>query len=261
MLASIRNVDYPSEKLHLCFALTDREDRASVGFLERAKRLIENSNFHNDITILKTNGSDEDVRRWGQYWAVIKNIHEARKLFLDGNFEYFWLLGGDNPPFRNTLKKLLEQSSDVACAIINQRPLRGGYKEVKLQKDGRYIEGKNTVYPVYWKYSVLPDEIRGRRDLDPRVREAILQAWLNLCYFEIAGESGEEGHILKGNVCCGSGCQLVKRKVLEYMGYYIGAGYHSEDIEFGQYAHLYGFDFTIDTDLQCRHFDPNGMIY
>ncbi len=260
MLASIRNVDYPPDKLSLCFALTDREDAASFGFMERAKSLINCSNFPNNLTILKTSCNKEETDRWGQYYAVIKNLHEARKQFLDGDWEYMWLLGGDNPPYRDTLKRLLKADADIANAIVNQRPHRGGYKMVTENKEtGVFTEGKDTVYPVYWRYSFMPEDVRKRTDLDSRVREAILQAWTNLCYFILVNDNKPS---IKRGVSCGSGCQLVKREVLERCGWYMGGhGYHSEDIEFSQYAHLYGFDFAIDTGLHCRHFDPDGAIY
>jgi len=215
----------------------------------RAKTLINCANFPNDVIILKTELTSYDFNRWSQYMAVIKNLHEARKLFLDGDWQYFWLLGGDNPVPRHMLKKLLETDADVVSAIINQRPHRGF---------GVFEDNPGAIYPVFWHQTLMPEEIRKRRDLDPRIRIAILQAWINLCYYDLV--QAPSGKTYR-KVAFGSGCSLIKRRVMEYCGYYLDGGYHSEDIAFSQYATFCGFDLALDTSLHCLHFDPNGLIY
>ena len=213
------------------------------------RAVINNAGFMNDVTIFTTRIERGEFPRWSQYSAVIKNLHVARKHFLDGDWPYFWLLGGDNPVQRNTLRKLLATDADVVSAIINQRPNRGL---------GVFEDHPNAVYPVFWRQSFTPDDVRKRTDLDPRVRNALIASWTNLCYFDlVATPVGNTYH----NVAFGSGCSLMKRKVLEYAGYYLDGGYHSEDIAFSQYATRCGFDLALDTTIHCLHFDPNGLIY
>jgi hypothetical protein len=236
--------------LDLCFCITNRETRATIGAVQRMKNVIANANFPNNITILTTTIDQEDFNRWSQYSAVVKNIHEARKLFLDGDWEYFWLVGGDNPMPPYTLKRLLDVDADVASAIINQRPNRGL---------GVFEDHPGSVYPVFWHQSFTAEDVRKRLDLDPRVRNAIIAAWTNLTYYDLV--QAPVGKTYR-NVAFGSGCSLSRRKVLEYAGYYLdSAGYHSEDIAFAQYTTRCGFDLALDTTVHCLHFDPNGAIY
>lgn len=247
MIADIRNLDYPQDRLYVSFAVTDRGRSEDEAFYQCVCALMEHAHWKGPWQVLRVTASEEEMERWGQYYAVITNLHTMRKQFLDGDWEYFWVLGGDNPPKRDTLKRLLALDVDVGSAIINQRPMRGAL-----------LMGRDDVYPVFWKYVFTPKDVRPRLDLHPLVREAILQAWVQLAFMELV--KGEQNTVYH-NVCFGSGCSLVKRRVLEYCGYYLGAGYHSEDIHFAHHASLYGFDTAVDTRTHCPHFDPNGSIY
>lgn len=249
VLASIRNLDYPSDKLDLCFCITDRETRATLGAVQRMKTVIQNAGFPNNLTIFTTQIEKGEFPRWSQYSAIIKNLHVARKYFLDGDWPYFWLIGGDNPVQRDTLKRLLETDADVVSAIINQRPNRGL---------GVFEDNPKSVYPVFWHQTIMPRDIRKRQDLDPRVRNMLIHAWTNLCYYDLV--QAPVGKTYR-RVAFGSGCSLIKRNVLEYGGYYLDGGYHSEDIAFAQWSTRCGFDLALDTTVHCLHFDPNGLIY
>ena len=248
MLASLRNIDYPPNKIKLVVAVTDRGDSESNRFTIEVINLMDNAMLDFSFEILKVKSSKEDMERWGQYYAVIMNLHRVRKIFLDApEFQYLWLLGGDNPPPRSALKRLLALKADVASGIINQRPNRDRFEN----KGGQ-------VYPVFWEYVWTMRDLEKRKDLEPQLKEELRRAWIQIAFMLLA--KGKLKTVYRG-VNFGSGCSLIKRKVLEYAGYYLGAGYHSEDIHFLQYVNAMGFKTALDTGIHIPHFDPNGDIY
>jgi len=248
MLASLRNIDYPSDKLKLNFAVTHLGGQASEQFLERLRKLVSASNFKSDIAIHVTHPTMKDMERWGPYYAVIMNLHLMRLDFLDTDFEYFWLLGGDNPPPRDTLKSLLKLKADVASAMINQR--RAKIKQWDLDE--------KLVYPVYWNYLWTLEDLEPLH-LEPKLKDTLRTAWTE---FMFLGKDSPEGERLMRNVVFGSGCSLIKRHVLEYLGYVLGSGgTHSEDLHFCNLANLRGYDTALSLDVRCMHFDSDGNVY
>ena len=115
-----------------------------------------------------------------------------------------------------------------------------------------------AVYPVFWRYAFMPHDVDAL-DVEPEVKEALHQAWREVAFLELV--KGTQDTVYHDDINFGSGCSLVRRRVLEWCGYYLGAGYHSEDLHFGQYATAYGFTKALDTAIHCPHFDPNGRIY
>lgn len=252
MLASIRNLYYPVDKLEVHIGFTDRGDALSEQALARLKGLVANAFIPFSVTIHKTKPTEKDIERWGPYCAVIVNLHEMRKVFLDGDAKYFWVLGGDNPPNSGVLRRLLNLNVDVAGALIKQRPTRGRHFDPDGCKDA------NAIRTVFWVYSWRPEDIR-QSTYEPKLKHSLLRSWvemppMHLAYF------GKEGNVEYG---CnfGSGCELVKRKVIEAIGYYLGQGYHSEDIHFGQWANYLEFKTALDPNVVCGHFDPDGRLY
>lgn len=251
MLASLRNIYYPPEKLSINVAITDRGDEKSKGFIKRFRNLVANAEMPFPFHIHVTKPTEQEVKRWGPYCAVIKNLHHLRLDFLDGDADYFWVLGGDNPPESGTLRKLLKLEADVAGALILQRPLRGRQFDPDGDRDA------NIIKPICWQYVWTPRDVEKRRDLEPKLRHSLLRSWIEMPPMRISVTHNE----LMRECNFGSGCSLAKRTVMEHIGYYLGNGYHSEDIHFGQWANFLGFTTCLDPNTRCRHFDPDGRLY
>ena len=252
MLASLRNLDIEPHTLEAWFAVTMRHP-VDEAFHKRLQRLIRNANMPFQVNTLKVRPTEEEKLRWGQYYAVICNLHELRKIFLDGDYTHFWLLGGDNPPPRHALKRLLALKADVASAMVMQRPERGRELDAKAAS-----VPKDKPYPMYWCYKWTLKDIE-RKDLEPELKEALRKLWINIPMFRTIETTQK---FTARGVSFGSGCSLSTRRVQEYLGYYLGdAGYASEDIMFMQYVYAYGFEGAIDTGVHCLHFDPDGRIF
>lgn len=246
MLATLRNIDYPSDRISLTVAVTHLGNAASEAFLLRVQALIENSNFPYPVHVVTTYPVMTDMNRWGPYFAIIMNMHKMRVDFLKGDAEYFWLLGGDNPPPRPTLKRLVRMRVDVASALVLQRPVR--IKQLHLDSAKKY--------PVYWGRAWELEDLE-ELDLSPELREELRTAWTEFMFLaQIQGEG------VTHNVVVGSGCSLLKRRVFEHLGYVLGSGgTQSEDLHFCQLAKLLEFDIAVDMDTRCMHFDRNGKMY
>jgi hypothetical protein len=254
MLASLRNIYYPKDKLEINIGITDFNDSQSHQYRARFTALLENALMPFPTNIHMTTSTLQEQERWGPYHAVIKNLHELRKDFLDKNeFEYFWLLGGDNPPSSGILRRLLALNVDYAGALISQRPTRGRKFDPDGDKDAR------SFLPIFWQYLLTPKEIRKRTDLEPKLRQSFLRAFTEMPYMALMQIDRSKGAIH----CCnfGSGCVLIKRRLFEHIGYVLGKGYHSEDLHFGQWANLLEFETALDPNIRCAHFDPDGRLY
>jgi len=247
MLATLRNIDYPHDRLSLTIAVTHLGNKTSEAYLKRVKQLVKASNFPYTINVVATYPVMTDMMRWGPYFAIIMNLHKLRVEFLKTDKQYFWLLGGDNPPFlRETLKKLLQVKADVASALVHQRFVR--IEQLRLDKSKRY--------PVYWGRAWELEDL-DPLGLEPALREELRTAWTEFMFLaKLKGEG------ITRNVVVGSGCSLLKRKVMEHLGYVLGSGgTQSEDLHFCQLAKLEGFEVSMDLDTRCMHFDQNGKMY
>ena len=253
MLAALQNLDYPADKLSINIAVTNRGEQTDKDYLHKLQALIDNSNFRHSINVTSVSATLEEMNRWGQYYAVICNLHELRKQFLDSDAEYFWVLGGDNPPARHILHGLLQVDVGVSSAMILQRPNRAR----EYDKPGMPYQVDPS--PMYWSYQWHMTDIHKRKDLDPRLKEALRRCWINLPLIHLVKTDQK---MIIGNVSFGSGCSLVKREVMEAIGYYLNEGaYCSEDLQFMQWAHALGYSTAFNTGLHCSHFDPNGAMY
>jgi hypothetical protein len=245
MLASLRNLDYPPDKVKLTFAVTCIKGHGeSVAYRDKLKMLLVSANMPYETTVIETWPTPEEFQRWGPYFGVICNLHALRLDFLrQTEYQYFWLLGGDNPPPRNTLKKLTRTRGDVVSAVINQRPLKSD--------SGKAI-------PVVWsRHWMLHDIPHG---LEPELREELRTAWREFAFLKqvTLPKSRQVLH----HMSFGSGCSLISREVLEYSGYVLGYGAtHSEDLHFCQNLELLGFDAKVNLDAGCMHFDSDGKVY
>lgn len=234
-------------------AITDRGDTASKEYIQHMRGLVENSKMPMEFNIHVTKPTQQEIDRWGPYVAVIKNLHVLRQDFLMKGFDYFWCIGGDNPVGTGTLRRLLELDVDVAGALIRQRPNRGREFDIDGDRDAKSIR------PMFWEYVWTPEDVRKRKDLEPKLKENLLNAWVEMPPMKLKWLTDKDKTLYGCNF--GSGCELVRREVLECIGYYLGMGYHSEDIHFGQWANFLGFRTALNPKVMCAHFDPDGRLY
>jgi hypothetical protein len=183
------------------------------------------------------------------YGPVLRNLQYLRGHFLDGECPYFLLLGGDNPPPRETLNRLFALHADVACGVLYQRPNRGF---------GTATSGT----PMMWQPAWYMHEL-DKFSLPPIIRDAFTTAFIESSFLIplVWLPDWEQKHTLEG-VVAGSGCTLIQRHVLEHVGFHLPrSGYHSEDINFFTTCLAHGYTTKADLKLHVPHFDPNGTVY
>lgn len=253
MFAALKNLDYPTDKLTLNFAVTHRGATVDDLYVDHIKQLASIAGLPYHFSLLTTYPSAEEKERWGQYYAVICNLHELRKKFLDSDADLFWVLGGDNPPPRHMLKGLLKMNADVRSPMIKQRPNRAR----EFDKPGMPLQADSRA--MFWMYMWHMDDVRARKDLEPQVKEALRNCFVNLPLLRLIRTDKD---VVASKVSFGSGCSLVSRDAMEHLGYYLSeSAYCSEDLAFMQWIHTLGFSTQLNTALHCLHFDPDGRLY
>jgi hypothetical protein len=248
-LAALKNLDYPTDKLSINYAVTYYPDVPDCPKYDAyIRKLVEAAGLKCPWHITRTTPDEDELEHWGTYALVIRNLHELRKQFLDGDADYFWVLGGDNFPLdRHMLKKLLKMKTDVASPVIAYRPSR--------QPEGK--RSRNRLEPIAWTYLWWPDDIE-REDIQPEVREALWKAWMNVPMTRFIRKKEKIVH----GAMFGSGCSLSTREAQMYAAYWLPpAGYMSEDLNYTQHLVAYGFDVAVNTTLRCGHFETDGHIY
>lgn len=248
MLATLQDIDYPPEKLKLTFAVTLIKNHPHANhYLQRLKTLVEAAELPYPTNIITVTPTDEDYYRWGFYFGIVTNLHRLRCDFLASNYDRFWLLGGDNPPQRGTLKKLVNLNVDVASGKIRQRPAK--------IRDNIDHSAPIVLWRNYWH---MCDVDRG---LEPILREELRKAWIDYGFLKVPDNSTFRKRRVK-DCLFGSGCSLIKRKVFMRLGYALGhAGIHSEDLHFCLLSQLNGFSTAMDLTARCGHYDTDGQIY
>ena len=244
ILATLQDIDYPPEKLKLTFAVTMlKHHPKAASYLNRLTALLEAAELPYETNIITTEPTDADYYRWGAYFGVICNMHALRLDFLQSDKEYFWILGGDNPPYRKTLRKLVALNSDIASAKIRQRPAKAEDNSAPV-----------VLWQNYWEMSDVSTT------LEPILREELRKAWLDYGFLKVPNFETLPKKVT--DCLFGSGCSLIKRKVFEHLGYALGyGGIHSEDLHFGLHSRLLGFSTAMDLEAECGHYDEDGMLY
>lgn len=249
MVAMLANLDYENMEIH--WACTGgEEDPSFLEFKNRVTQLMdavkwpETVEWHIHYVMLTPR------ERATQYIPILRNKELLRDVFLDSDAEYFLFLGGDNPPPRAAVKRLMEVDADVAIAVCYQRP--------------DIDQENNAVYPLVWRYVWLPSDIEKLEDIDPRNMEQLRLAWFQCpTLLNLSFDSGWKRRKTIWSITGGDGCALIKRRVLEMIDWGIPPleAYHSEDLHFQSQAIWYGFSTACATDLHCPHMSPNGKFY
>jgi len=157
-------------------------------------------------------------------------LERARELIRNNaikfGVDYLMCIDADNPPLPNTLHKLLSHNSDIASALLYQRPREG----IKCE-------------PLVFQYKWPKPE-------DPR----LMDMW-KLGILDMKNISGLSG-VIEADAT-GFGCCLISRKVFKEIPFR-SSFYNSEDTEFCHQARMRGFRLTVDLDLHVPHFMSNG---
>ena len=246
MIAALANLDYSNMEIH--WAVTGNLTDAKYNeFRMRLTKLLEAVDWKEGITNQIHYVQLPPERFYRNYGPILENKAVLRDKFLDSGAEYFLLLGGDNPPPRNAVRKLLEANADVAMGTCYQRP---GVDPL-------------GVYPLVWRFMYSLDDI-DKQNLDVVNREELRLAWLNCpTLMNICYDAGFKRRKVIWNVAGGDGCALIKRKVLETIDWSIepSKAYNSEDIYFMTLALWYGFTTACLPKLHIPHLASDGLVY
>ena len=245
MVASLANLDYPKVELH--WAVTGAyDDPRFPDYHTRLTRLCEavkwRDGWTNTIHYLPLSRE----RRFTNYGPILDNKTLLRNLFLDGDCEYFLLLGGDNPPPRGAVKQLMATNADVAMGTCYQRP--------EVTKMG--------VYPLVWRYLYSLKDIE-KAKVDPINKALIKKSWLNSpATINVSYDPDFTNEIIVWDVCGGDGCALIKRRVLEMIDWGVTPPEScscSEDMYFMTQALYFGFTTCCLPKVHIPHMAESGL--
>jgi hypothetical protein len=253
MVAALRNLDWGNMEIH--WAVTDFGDSASTVYLQRLKALMATVEWKGDVFIHTTK---YDVRRapvcvrqvageTSSYDFVIKNLRLLRGEFLDGDCDLFLEVGGDNPPPRDTVKRLLKFNVDVAFGTCYQRPNR---------------DGDHECYPLVWQYTWNLKDLE-QYNLEPIVKEKLKLAYTCTPFVVpiYANKRWKQMRYLKP-YAGGTGMVLIKRHVLEKVGWRLPPSlYFSEDLYFCHQCNAHGFSTVGDLRFHVPHLDESGRTF
>ena len=248
MIAALTNLDYPNMEIH--WAVTGGLDHPDCeDYRQRLTTLTEAVKWKKGVTSHIHYVPLTQQERNMNFMAILRNKTELRDIFLDGDCKYFLLLGGDNPPPRVAIKRLMKVDADISMGLCYQRP--------SVDKHG-------GAYPLVWRYIWLLEDLDKFEDLDPLNLEELRYAWLNVpCMVNVSQDPYWKRKKTIWTVAGGDGSALIKRRVLEMIDWGVRPtkAYHSEDLHFMSLALWHGFTTAVAPDLHIPHYDPDGKAY
>lgn len=243
LVAALRNLDYPN--FDVLIAYTKRPDYPSD---EERQRLFnhlhaEPNNF--TFRVIDVHVTSEEL---AEPWTVIvKNRRALRNAFLDSDSSHMLMVGGDNPPARGAIRRLLKLNVDCALGVSYQRP---------------GVDAANTAsYPMIWRPIYTPEEaFRANPNLEPVNRVQIRKAFYRAPFLEPVYADPEWGKRPRiDGVTGGDGNCLYSRRVLKSIGWVKPNQYYaSEDIQFLNTAMLLGFTTACDPGYHVPHLHTTG---
>lgn len=257
MIASLRHLNY--DNLHIHWSTTHFGNKLSTVYRKRLVQVMGtvdwSNGWHVHTTYIRGNDYVDNTRRnprkpevTSYYDPVIRNLRKLRGEFLDGDCDYFLELGGDNPPLRDTVQRLMDLDVDVAFLVCYGRP----------RDDADKMRG----LPLVFVYSWTLDELE-RFQLDPYLQGKFRLAWANtpMMLPLAVVPNWKRKHFLT-EFAAGTGCVLIKRRVLERVGWHLPPSrYFSEDLYFCHQCRLHGFSMKLDLRHHCPHFHEDGLAY
>lgn len=253
MIAALRNLDWDNLEIH--WAVTDFGDSASTLYLQRLKQLIATVNWRCPVAIhttfydtkkppLLTRVVEGEV---ASYDLVLNNLRLLRGKFLDGDADYFLEVGGDNPPPRETVKRLMKYNVDAAFGTCYQRPSRDSTKDS---------------YPLVWTYTWKLTDL-DKHDLHPSVKEKLKLAFTCTPFVvPICVMKDWKQQQTTTPYAGGTGMVLIKRHALERVGWHLPPSlYFSEDLYFCHQLNAHGYTTLGDLKFHVPHMDEDGLTY
>jgi hypothetical protein len=249
MVAALQNLDWRNAEVH--WAVSYKGDSEGDAYMEKLGGILDSVRWSIPWKIHRCDITQEEAQT--PYRAVIRNRRLLRSDFLDGDCDYFFMVGGDNPPWRSAIKRLMKWNADVAFGLSYQRPRRDRWYP-------------NAVYPMVWVYAwnlhELPD------DIDEDLYEQFWQSFLNVTlYLPIYVIPNWRRKKRIWGVAGGDGNCLIRREVLENAGWTLPGtrgtphGYHSEDLHFFNKVNLLGYSVVCDLKYRVPHFHSDGTIF
>jgi len=249
MIAALQALEWGNAEIH--WAVTTKGDSVGDNYLNKLQTVMDAFTWRCPWYIHTTLLTKEEAET--PYQPIIRNRRLLRGLFLDGDCDYFFMVGGDNPPWRRAIKRLMKWDADVAFGVSYQRPKRD-----------RYHPG--AVYPMVWHYAWNMDEVPD--DIEPELWDELWLTALNVTLFlPIYIDPNWKRKKRVWRVAGGDGNCLIKRRVLENVGWTLPGkwgssyGYHSEDLHFFNKANLLGFTTVCDLKYHVPHLHTDGSIY
>jgi hypothetical protein len=242
VVASLRDMDYDNFDVVFAFTNLEGNSGAERGYLV--------NQLNAQPTDFKWNIIDTKLTKAmaaTPYLPIVMNRRALRNWFLDNGGDYMFMVGGDNPPTRNAINRLLKLQVDCALGISYQRPgadvITGG------------------VYPMMWKPIYHPREVFDKHpELEPINRQQITKAYFRANFLEPV--YSDEEWMKKDridSVTGGDGNCLYSRRVLETIGWTYPSDYYvSEDIQFFNTALLLGFTTACDPKYHVPHHIEKG---
>ena len=248
MIGALANLDYSNYEVH--WAVTGGYRNPVFGdFRKRLTKLMEAVKWREKVKWFIHYVPLTKKELHENYTPILRNKTVLRDEFLDGDAEYFLLCGGDNPPPRNAIKRLLKVGADVSIGVCYQRP---------------EVDQRCGIYPLLWRFAWMPDELEKLGDLHPLVLEELRLAWLHCAsMIPLMFDPNWRRRKTVWGITGGDGCALIRRDVLEMVDWGVTPdnAYHSEDIHFMALALWHGFSTAVAPGLHVPHFDPDGVAY
>ena len=238
MVAALKNLDWKNKEIH--WSVSHLQDKVSDKFVKRLATLMETVDWNCKWQIHQTYLTrKEDLK---SYVPVVKNKQLLRQKFFDSDCSYFLMLGGDCVPSRDTIKRLMKCKADVASGLMYQRPKKEG-----------------MVYPLVWLYLWTMKDLE-RFHLEPVLLKEFEKFWLfSTVTLPLYVVPNWEKRKYIRNFTGGDGCCLIRREVLERVGWYLNdKALHSEDLHFFNNVNLRGFTTVLDVQAHIAHFDEEG---
>jgi hypothetical protein len=254
MVASVKNLDYSN--YDVLFSVTMRPDYDSEGFLSEVKAMLSYLPEKVKWEVATTPTPPEDL--YVTYKVAVSNRQTVRSRFLDGDYDYLLLCGGDNPPSRDAIKRLLKLDADAALGVSWERP--GKMIKVNPSDSDQMLRVRKS-HPMLWSLLWTPDDIYGKYpELEPKVREAIKRTFISSTFvMPFTADPNWRKYKVATNLVGGDGVALYSRNFLERIGWSMPTwSKHSEDIHALVEAHEMGLKVVTDLKYHVRHLNEDG---
>ena len=177
---------------------------------------------------------------------IMESRNLLRKMFLEGDYDYFFSLEQDVVPPKDVLKRLISQNKEV---------ISGVYYNIFTNPQ----TGQQQMRPLVW---VSPseeelEEIKlGKKGPVPQ-QKLLSGEWKREdMTAQLSVEEVRESKLIEARMT-GIGCMLIKRNVLEKIQFRHGEG-GFDDVYFCDDIISNGWKVMVDTSVKCEHLVQPG---